>query len=146
MPSIQDTYVLNIPQYKPGHRPDMTAADVVSRNVETAGGIGMGVPVAQGATPQGVIAYAGTGFFGVTVRDRSIRLTASDTFARYDSAAVLRKGPICVLASAAVAAGDPVYVTPAGLFTNVATSNFLIPGSRWETTTASGSLGVIFIK
>lgn len=146
MPAIQSTYLQNIPAYKVGHRPDMTAADVISRTVETAAGIGMGVPVAQGADPKGVIAYAGSGFLGVTCRDRSIRLTATDTFAQYDSAPILKKGPICVLASEAVVAGDPVYLTPAGLFVKTATSNVQIANARWDTTTASGAIGVIFIK
>jgi hypothetical protein len=144
MPAIQSTYSTNIPARKAGHIPDMTQADLISRNVETVAGIAFGVPVAQGADQDGCIAYAGTGFLGITVRDRSVQI--GELFSRYESARILKKGPICVLASAAVAAGDPVYITPAGLFTNVATSNFAIPNSRWDTTTASGVLGDIFVK
>lgn len=144
MPTIQTVYNTNIAPRKAGHVFDMTQCDKISRTVETVAGVAFGLPVAQGAAPQGCIAYAGTGFLGVTIRDRSV--VTGELFSRYESAEILRKGPITVLASAAVVAGDPVYVTSAGLFTNVATSNFLIPNSRWETTTASGVLGDIFIK
>lgn len=144
MPAIQTTYTTNIAPRKAGFVPDMTQCDLISRNVETVAGIAFGVPVAQGADQDGCIAYVGTGFLGITVRDRSVLL--GELFSRYESARILKKGPISVLASAAVAAGDPVYITAAGLFTNVATSNFLIPNSRWDTTTASGVVGDIFIK
>lgn len=144
MPAIQTVYNTNIPVRKAGHVYDMTQCDKISRTVETAAGIAFGLPVAQGAAPQGCIAYAGTGFLGVTVRDRSVR--TGELFSQYESALILKKGPITVLASAAVVAGDPVYVTSAGLFTNVATSNFLIPNSRWDSTAASGVLADIFIK
>lgn len=146
MPAIQTTYTANIAAYKAGHVPEMTQSDIVSRNVETAAGIGFGLPVAQGADAKGCIAYAGSGFLGITVRDRSIRTTTSDIFAQYDSARILRKGPICVLAGEAVVAGDPVYVTSAGVFNKTSASNVLLVGARWETTTANAALGVIFIK
>lgn len=144
MPAIQTTYSTNIPRTKAGHVPDMTQADLISRNVETVAGIAFGTAVAQGADQDGCIAYAGTGFLGVAVRDRSVAV--GELFSRYESARILKKGPISVLASVAVVAGDPVYLTAAGAFTNVATSNFLIPNSRWDTTTALGVLGDIFIK
>lgn len=146
MPAVQTSYPVNISRSKPGHVPNMLQADEISRNVETVAGVAFGAPVAQGADPLGCIAYAGTGFIGVAVRERSIRHTAADIFLQYDSARILRKGPISVLANVNVVAGDPVYVTAAGLFTNVATSNFLIPNSRWETTTTAGNVGDIFIK
>lgn len=144
MPVIQSTYATNIPAFKAGHVHDMTAADIVSRDVEPAGGIAFGLAVAQGAGSRGVIAYAGTGYLGITVRDRSVRI--GELFSQYESARVLRKGPIAVLANVTVAAGDPVYLTAAGLFTNVATSNFQIPGARWEEAVAAGAVGPIFIK
>lgn len=146
MPAVQTTYPVNIPRSKVGHVPNMLQADVISRNVESVAGVAFGAPVAQGADALGCIAYAGTGFIGVVMRDRAIRHTAADIFLQSDSARILRKGPISVLANVNVAAGDPVYVTAAGLFTNSASGNFLIPNSRWETTTTAGNVGDIFIK
>ncbi len=148
MATVQSTYTLNIPNAKPGHVPDMMAVDFDSHDVETAGGIAFGAAVAQGTAPRGVIAFAGTGaIIGIAGRDRSVRSpTGADSYAQYESARILRKGKICVTAGAAVAAGDSVYVTSGGVFTNVSTSNTQIIGARWETTTASGAVGVIYIK
>lgn len=57
---------------------------------------------------------------------------------------VITKGDIWVTASVAVAAGDPVYLTAAGAFTNVATNNTAINGARWDTsTTAAAQLAVV---
>lgn len=144
MPAIQTTYTANIPGKKAGHIPDMTDADLISRTVENAGGIGFGLAVAQGADDKGCIPFAGTGFLGVATRDRSVLV--GEQYSRYESARILRKGPITVTASVAVVAGDPVAVTAAGAFTNVATGNTVIPNSRWETTAALGALANIFIK
>lgn len=144
MPAIQTTYTSSIPGKKAGHIPDMTDADLISRTVENAGGIGFGLAVAQGADDKGCIPFAGTGFLGVATRDRSVLV--GEQYSRYESARILRKGPITVTASVAVVAGDPVAVTAAGAFTNVATGNTVIPNSRWETTAALGALANIFIK
>lgn len=144
MPAIQTNYTVNIPGKKAGHIPDMTDADLISRNVETAGGIGFGVAVAQGADDKGCIVFAGTGFLGVTTRDRSVLV--GERYSQYESARILRKGPITVFADVAVVAGDAVALTPAGAFTNVATGNTVVPNARWETAAAAGALANIFIK
>jgi hypothetical protein len=144
MPAVQTTYLQNIPAGKAGHVADMTQADLISRTVETVAGIAFGLPVAQGANDKGCIAYAGTGFLGITTRDRSV--VTGELYSRYESARILKKGPIWVVASVAVVAGDPVYITPAGAFTNVATANFLIPNARFDTSAGIGALAIIFIK
>ena len=144
MPAIQTSYLNNIPAGKAGHIADMTQADLISRTVETVGGIAFGLPVAQGANDKGCIAYAGTGFVGVTTRDRSV--LTGELYSRYESARILKKGPIWVTASVAVVAGDPVYITAAGAFTNVSSGNFLIPNARFDTSAGIGGLAIIFIK
>jgi hypothetical protein len=144
MPAIQSTYLTNIPAGKAGHVADMTEADLISRTVETVAGIAFGLPVAQGANDKGCIAYAGAGFLGITTRDRSV--VTGELYSRYESARILKKGPIWVLASVAVVAGDVVYITPAGAFTNVASGNFLIPNARFDTSAGIAGLAVIFIK
>lgn len=144
MPAIQSTYLTNIPVGKVGHVADMTQADLISRTVETVAGIAFGLPVAQGANDKGCIAYAGTGFLGITTRDRSVQV--GELYSRYESARILKKGPIWVTASVAVVAGDPVYITAAGAFTNVSSGNFLIPNARFDTSAGIGGLAIIFIK
>lgn len=144
MPAIQTNYTTNIPSKKAGHVPEMEQADLISRTVENTDGIAFGTAVAQGTNDKGCIPFAGTGFLGVATRDRSVLV--GEKFSRYESARILRKGPITVVASVAVSAGDPVAVTAAGAFTNVATGNTAIPNSRWETSAGVGALADIFIK
>lgn len=144
MPAVQSTYVQNIPAGKAGHIADMTQSDLISRTVETVGGIPFGAAVAQGAADKGAILYAGTGFLGVATRDRSVQ--AGEQFSQFESARILKKGPIWVAVAAAVAAGAQVYLTPAGVWTSTSTSNFLVPGARFDTSTSGAGLAVIFIK
>ncbi|MGI4776947.1 MAG: structural cement protein Gp24 [Janthinobacterium lividum] len=144
MPAVQSTYLQNIPVGKAGFVPDMTQADLISRTVETVTGIPFGSAVAQGAADKGGILYAGTGFLGVAVRERSVLI--GEQFSLYESARVLKKGPIWVAVAVAVSAGQPVYLTPAGAFTNVVGSNFPVPNARFDTSTTGAGLAVIFIK
>lgn len=144
MPAIQTNYAANIPGKKAGHVPEMEQADLISRTVENTDGIAFGTAVAQGASDKGCIPFAGSGFVGVATRDRSVLV--GEKFSRYESARILRKGPITVVASVAVVAGDSVALTAAGAFTNVTAGNTVIPNSRFETSAAAGALADIFIK
>ncbi len=145
MPAVQTAYATNIPVGKPGHVSDMTQSDQVSRTVEDVAGIAFGLAVKQGSADQGIVAWNGTGtILGITTRDRSVR--QGELYSQYESARILRKGPIDVLVAATVAAGDLVYVTSTNTFTNVSTSNTQIPNARFETSAASGAVARIFIK
>lgn len=137
----QSTYSENIRAAVPGQLVDMTQKTLLSRTVEAAGGLGFGIPAVQGVADKGIRAFAAgdtaADFVGITVRERSVD-AGSDKFGQYDSARVLTKGAIWVLASVTVAAGDTVYVVPdTGLFTNVATGNVLITGARFDTSTTA---------
>lgn len=144
MPAIQTTYTTTISKARAGFIANMTQCDLVSRNVENVGGIPFGFPVAQGATDKGAIPFAGTKFLGFAVRERSTLV--GEQFSQYESARVMIKGPIWVNAAVAVAARDPVYVTSAGLVTNVATANTAVPGATFTTSTTGAALAEIFIK
>lgn len=149
MPAVQTVYSDNQPRAVQGAQATMVPATIISRTVEASGGIGFGVAVAQGTADKGIVAF-GTGaakFVGITMLDRSARGTSSnaDAFAHRESARVMTKGDIWVQASVAVAAGDPVYLVAAdGKFTNVSTSNTLVPNARFDTsTTAADQLAVV---
>lgn len=148
--ALQTEYRDTQPAAVAGAQATMIPATIVSRNVETAGGIPFGRAVAQGAADKGIV-LAGTGatkIVGISLLDRSATgsATTADAFRQRESARVLTKGDIWVAAAAAVAAGDPVYVTGAGALTNAATDNTAIPGARWDTsTTAAGQLAVVRI-
>ncbi|OOW67102.1 hypothetical protein Xmar_07775 [Xanthomonas axonopodis pv. martyniicola] len=138
----------NYPDVQPaatlGMQATMLPATIISRDVEDVAGIGFGKAVAQGAAAKGIVAFGGANlkYAGITLLDRSA--TGLDLFPQRASARVITKGDIWVTASVAVAAGDPVYLTAAGAFTNVATNNTAITGARWDTsTTAAGQLAVV---
>lgn len=148
MPAIQTSYSETMVAGLPGHVADMRAAVMASRTCDVA--IGFGVPVFQGAGEHTVKlkvnADTATTFVGVTVRDRSV--TSGDAYAANETARVLQEGPIWVTAAVQVAAGDPVAVTSAGVWSNVAgTNGLVIDNARWDTTTTgTGQLAKIAIK
>lgn len=109
---------------------------LISRTVETEGGIGFGVPVVQGVEDKGCDVGAGE-VLGVTVQDRGV---FEDKFDQLSSARIMTKGVIWVTASVEVAAGDAVYATAAGAWTNVATDNTLLANARFDTSAAADAL------
>ncbi|KAF0675080.1 structural cement protein Gp24 [Profundibacterium mesophilum] len=115
---------------------------LISRTVETATGIGFGVPVSQGANDNGVTTTAGnTDVLGVTVWDRTTDPETPDTFGQYRSARIMTKGVVWVRAGEAVAAGDPVCVTAAdGTFKKTATGNLTVANARYDSSAAIGEL------
>ena len=146
--AIQTTYTENIAAAVAGHIADMSEATVVSRTVESATLV-FGVPVAQGTTDGDCRLFTDgdtvTQFIGVSVRDRSI--LEGDSYTESESAAILRDGPIWVVAAVAVDAGDPVCVTATGTWSNApGTGGITLPKARWETsTTTTGKLAKIYL-
>jgi hypothetical protein len=146
MPAIQTTYTENIRAGLPGHVADMRQAVIASRTATVA--IGFGVPVFQNAIPNGIDlkidADTVTTFVGVSIRDRAVQ--TGDAYSVGENVAVLQQGPIWVTSSVAVVAGDPVAVTSAGVWSNVAgTNGLVIPGARWDTPAAIGGTAKIVL-
>ncbi len=147
MPAVQTTYTETMVVGVAGHVADMRAAVMASRECDVA--IGFGIPAFQGAAAHSVKlkvdADTITTFAGVTVRDRSV--TTADAYAVRETARILQQGPIWVVASVAVAAGDPVAVTSAGVWSNVAgTNGLVINGARWDTAAGIAGLAKIVLK
>ncbi|WNW10120.1 hypothetical protein RRX38_02810 [Pseudomonas sp. DTU_2021_1001937_2_SI_NGA_ILE_001] len=141
--SVQDTYSENMRAGVPGQIVDTIPKTMLSRTVEAAGGIGLGVPAARGALDKSCRPFAAgdtaARFIGITVRERSLQAEAS-TFKQYDSVRVMTKGTIWVSASVQVAAGDPVYIVPAsGLFTNASAGNVQVPNAVFDTSTTAAN-------
>jgi hypothetical protein len=148
MPAIQTSYPLYQAEFTEGAIPDQRPRTVASKLVETAAGIGFGKAVIRGTADNQIkVSAAGGSLLGITVVDNTQVATAADVYPQYATAAVMQKGPVVVIASVAVADGDPVYVVPAtGLFTNVATGNTAIPNAVFErTTTAANQLTVVYL-
>lgn len=141
MGAIQTTYADRLSNGYAGQVADLSLSDVISREVETSGGINFGLPVIQGtADRQCKIGAAGV-FVGITVRDPSLLGDAhADKYLVNETAAVMTKGVIWVLAGEDVVAGDAVYRTAAGVLNKTSSGNTLIVGARWETTALSGAL------
>ena len=138
---IQTAYADTIAVSYPGEVADLGLSDVISRDIETAGGVPFGVAVIQGtADRQAKLGTAGV-FIGITVRDQTlVGDTHPDKYLVQETAGVMTRGVIWVLAGEAVVAGDVVYRTATGTLNKTAASNTLIAGARWETSAASGAL------
>ena len=120
--------------------------DIVSRNVETAAGIGFGLAVVQGVNDKGIrLATTGdTKILGVTVLDRTAVDLINGKFQQCESARVMIKGTIWVQVTEAVKAGDDVAVDLATAKFNKA--GVKIANARYETGAAAGGLAEIHIK
>jgi len=142
MPAIQTTYAAVHARWVEGMQLNMEPCVIVSRLAEDAEGIGFGKVAVQGTADDQVVDSEATAkFVGIAVLD-STRPTGK--YEQYETVAVMKKGIIVVAASEAVAVGDPVYYTPAsGVLSKTATSNTLIAGATWETSTSGAGLAAV---
>lgn len=151
MPAIQTSYSERIRPYALGQIVDMSLSSVISKTIEAAAGIGVGMPVARGTGKNGVIAPTGSAVtIGVTMRSDDLLPATPNKYAQYESAPIVERGMVAVLCSdsGGVVPGDPVYVVPTtGLFRNDNTGSAIqIPGATWETITAENVIGVIKLR
>lgn len=127
---------------------DLGLADIISRTVEDAAGIGFGKPVKQGVAERGVTGnVTGTlDILGLTVRNVATENGTLDKYPQYDGAGIMRKGVIWVKVTDAggVVAGDSVWMARAtGLFSNAdlgSGGSIRLAGARWESTGANNGL------
>ena len=120
--------------------------DIVSRNVETAAGIGFGLAVVQGVNDKGIrLATTGdTKILGVTVLDRTAGDLINGKFQQHESARVMIKGTIWVQVTENVKAGDSAAVDLAtGKFNK---SGQAYPNARYETSAPVGGLAKLRLK
>lgn len=136
---LQTEYLDNQPAAVAGLQGTMIPATLISRTNEDAANMPFGRAVARGAADD-TCALFGAGdaaVLGITVLDRSAG--GDNGFSQYESARIMTKGHVWVIASVAVNDGDPVYVIPAtGAFAKTsASSAVLIPNAVWDTTTTT---------
>jgi hypothetical protein len=143
MPAVQTTYNATMPAYTLGQVSRSEFSNTITRECEDAAGIAFGLPVIQGTADHQAKVGASGVFLGITVRDVTLDSTRSDKYAQYDSMAIVTQGVVAVLAGENVAAGDAVYRTSTGALNKTSSGNTLIAGARWETTTASGAVGLV---
>ena len=143
--TIQSTYLQGPARGFPGMIANGEDSNRISRTVEDAAGIAFGLAVFQGATDHGVTATPSTNFMGVTIADAGVIALpggALDTYQQYTTAGILNEGTIIVTTSVAVTPRQPVYVTSAGVFTNVVTANTLLPATFDETAAAGAPVRI----
>jgi len=142
MPTIQSTYGATHARWYEGMVLNQEPADIVTRVAEDVEGIGFGKVAVQGTADNQVVDSEATAkFVGIAVADPG---QPADIYAQYANVAVMKRGVIVVSASEAVAVGDPVYYTPAtGVLSKTPTSNTLIAGATWDTSTAGAGLAAL---
>lgn len=148
MPALNFDYGNTQPRAIKGAVADMRANVMRSLINEDVTLTGFGVPVFQGTANKGATKTGSAKFLGVTTIDRAVytdEMLTQEGFRQHDSMLVMEVGVIWVEASVAVAAGDTAYVTSAGAFTNVATSNIAV-GNFETVTTGAGQLTKLRLK
>jgi len=149
MPSIQPTYTERQRAGVHGMVNRMVQYNIVSRSVESAAGVAVGVGVSQGSIEPGCIVGGATlaPFLGITVRDPTIvNAVAPDAYKQYDEAAILTEGELFITCPAGnVLTGDPVTfnVTTGVLGKTADASNLAIPGARWKFAATAGALAIV---
>lgn len=143
MPAIQTTYGTTIAPAFEGMVANSIDHIIVSKQVETAAGVGYGKVVVQGTGDDQVrVSEASRAFVGITEATHDF---LTDAYPQYSTAAVVAQGEIWVVTSVAVVAGDLAYYVPAtGVITNVPTSNTAIPNGRF--TSSAGIAGLAKLR
>lgn len=157
MPNVQFSYPGNLAPGYEGMVANMEVTNIISRNIETAGGIGFGKPAYQGTADQG-IATSGSVLRGVTVVDHFARpaayapnpvnaaATSGDAYAQGDTVSVLTRGVIWVVVSGAVTAGAPAYLTSGQVWSATASGNTAVPNASFDSSAANGGLAKLRIS
>lgn len=143
MAVLQNTFGEDIATGYPGMEADGELSNIITRTLESSS-CGFGKAVFRGTNDRGAVTTpAADKLLGFTIANKGLPVTAdraADTFIAKDNLRIKNRGKILVTAGAAVADGDPVYLTSAGAITNVVTDNIVAAGWEFDDTAASGSL------
>lgn len=144
-------YDARIGQAFPGMIANSRPADGVSGMCEDAGGVGFGIALFQGTKDNTFTKTPSAKFRGITVSDPTLVKTAVsgviDTFRQGENLTAKRGGVVWVINGAAVVVkGDPVYVTPAGAYTNVSAGNTRLGNCLFDSSAAAAALVKIEIN
>lgn len=153
MAIAQSTYSTSPAVGLPGQLANEELKNIISRTIETSGGINFGQPAARSATAANEnscrLMASGAVFLGIAVLNRAVAPDASDpdNYPRYSTAALLTQGTIFVTAGATVVPGDDVYWDSAtGKYgTTSGGTNLAIPGARFETNGGADDIVVISV-
>ena len=149
--SAQTSYSINQPKAYAGMVYAQAPRDIVSRDVETAAGIGFGVAVSRGTNLERQIVAGGTRFTGITIRSldkEGAANTGAIQWNEKEAAGILRGGYIWAVCPAGCNPGDQVKYTNA---TGVINSGKAGVGetaldAKWDSVAAAGELAVILLN
>lgn len=144
------SYDARIGRAFPGMVANSRPGDGVTCLVEDNNGAGFGVALFQGASDMGATKTPSVKPLGITPSDPTlVSRTTVDIYEKGKNCTAKRGGVIWVTnGAAAVVKGDPVYVTPAGAFTNVTGggANFAFGRSVFDSSAAAAGLVKIEIN
>lgn len=144
MATYQTTYGAAPAKGLPGQIASEEKCNKVSREVETAAGIGFGQPAQRGAADHGVAILGAGTFLGIAVLNPAVPADSDtpDAYPQYFTGAFMTMGTMYVTAGEAVTAGAAVYWDAAdGRYTvNTSTTDTEIPGAVFETSGADGDI------
>lgn len=149
MAVAQSTYGATPAVGLPGAIASEELANIISRVVETTGGLNFGQPAARSATAANErscrLMVSGAVFLGINVLNRAVVADADDpdNVPQYAAAALLTQGNIFVTAGGAVAPGDDVtWNSSTARFSTTAAdgTNLAIPGARFESNGGNGDI------
>lgn len=152
MATAQTTYTSAPAIGLPGQIANEEIKNIISKQVETAAGIGFGQPAARSATSADEnscrLMASGATFLGIAVLNRAVAANASepDEYQQYSTAALMTQGTIFVTAGGTVVPGDDVtWNTSTGEYSTASAdgTNLAIPGARFETNGGDGDIVII---
>jgi hypothetical protein len=153
MAIAQSTYSTAPAAGLPGQIANEEIKNIISRQVETSGGINFGQPAARSSTAANEnscrLMVSGGAFLGIAVLNRAVAPDADDpdNYPQYSTAALLTQGTIFVTCGATVVPGDDVYWdSGTGKYgTSSGGNNVAIPGARFETNGVADGVAVISV-
>lgn len=152
MATYQTTYGDRPAAGLPGQIANEELANIISRTVETSGGLNFGQPAARSATASKEnscrLMASGATFLGIAVLNRAVVANEDDpdNYPQHGQAALMTQGTIYVTAGGTVAPGDDVtWNTSTGRFSTTAAdgTNLAIPDARFETNGGNGDIVIV---
>lgn len=136
-------YDARIAQAFPGMIANSRPGDGVSGMCEDAAGVGFGIALFQGTKDNTFTKTPNAKPIGITPSDPTLvhKSTDLDKYKQGENLTAKRGGVIWVTnGAAAVVKKDPVYVTPAGAFTNVSAGNTRFGNSYFDSSAAAAAM------
>lgn len=151
MATAQSTYGSAPAAGLPGMIANEEASVIISKIIETAGGINFGQPAARSATAANEnscrLMASGASFLGIAVLNRAVAPDADDpdNYPRYSAVAIMTEGSIYVTCGATVVPGDDVYWDSAtGKYgTSSGGTNVAIADATFETNGVADGVAIV---